>query len=31
MSETQRQLLIDINNISYSLGENYAEIIKKWL
>jgi len=29
MSETQRQLLIDINNISCSLGEEYAEIIKR--
>lgn len=29
MSETQKQLLIDINNISYSLGEEYAKIIKK--
>lgn len=29
MSETQKQLLIDINNISYSLGEEYAKKIKK--
>lgn len=29
MSENQRQLLLDINNISYSLGEEYAEIIKR--
>jgi len=29
MSENQKQLLIDINNISYSLGEEYAEKIKK--
>lgn len=29
MSENQRQLLIDINNISYTLGEEYAEIIKR--
>lgn len=29
MSENQKQLLIDINNISYSLGEEYAEKIKR--
>ena len=29
MSENQRQLLVDINNISYTLGEEYAEIIKR--
>lgn len=29
MSETQRQLLIDINNISYTLGEEYAKKINR--
>ena len=29
MSETQKQLLIDISNISYNLGEEYAEKIRK--
>lgn len=29
MSEHQKQLLIDINNISYSLGEECAEKIKR--
>ena len=29
MSETQKQLLIDINNISYTLGEEYAEKINR--
>ena len=29
MSENQKQLLIDINNISYSLGKEYAEKIKR--
>lgn len=29
MNETQKQLLIDISNISYNLGEEYAEKIRK--